>query len=196
MPGIPTLLSSVTAAQVGEGADTCHVPNCGKREWRGRNSRRFQAQGVPCLPARDAAVPGGVLLHALRLGSLWMAHLPHEEAHMWTLSLGQILLVSTHPRHPFFPAWFPTFRNTLCFFLLVLPPCLISFLPFSPRVFFFPSLWASYSKGFLNPFQLLVHKPACPLLHPLWSVEQPVERTHLAHHQVQEELLGAQKSGS
>lgn len=70
----------------------------------GGNSKRFQAQGVPCLPARDAAVPGGVLLHALRPGCLWMAHLPHEEAHVWTLPPGQILLVSAHP-HPFFPAW-------------------------------------------------------------------------------------------
>lgn len=123
----------------------------------GRNSERFQAQGVPCLPARDAAVPGGVLLHALRLGSLWVAHLPHEEAHMWTLSPGQILLVSSHP-HPFFfclvfphleiPFAFPH----IYFMPLVLPSLLDFFSAFFSSWFFFPSLRASYSKGFLNSF--------------------------------------------
>lgn len=49
------------------------------------------------LSARDAAVQRGVLLHAVCPGCLWLAHIPDEEAHVWTLPPGQILLVSGRP---------------------------------------------------------------------------------------------------
>lgn len=52
------------------------------------------------LAARDAAVQGGVLLHAVCAGRLRLAHLPDEEAHVWTLPPGQILLVSARPVTP------------------------------------------------------------------------------------------------
>lgn len=38
-----------------------------------------------------------MLLYALCFGCLWLAHVFDEEAYLWTLSLGQILLVSIDP---------------------------------------------------------------------------------------------------
>lgn len=75
------------------------------------------------LSARDAAIQRGVLLHAVCPGCLWLAHIPDEEAHMWTLSPGQILLVSGRPayRSAFSPSLFlsifPWFRilSSVCF---------------------------------------------------------------------------------
>lgn len=148
------------------------------------------------LSARDAAVQRGVLLHAVCPGCLWLAHIPDEEAHMWTLSPGQILLVSGHPvshsafSSSLFPSVSPRIRILLsfisllsssplyCFFLLFLF-CFFSSSPFS--YFFFFSISnsvPSYSNAFLlNLFLtvayllILLNKPDCPMLCPLWRAK-------------------------
>lgn len=90
----------------------------GKRETGGNGhmKRIRPLVSLLSLSARDAAIQRGVLLHAVCPGCLWLAHIPDEEAHMWTLSPGQILLVSGRPayRSAFSPSLFlsvfPWFR--------------------------------------------------------------------------------------
>lgn len=184
--------------------------------WKKGNSRKTLSNRIRplvsllSLSARDAAVQRGVLLHAVCSGCLWLAHIPDEEAHMWTLSPGQILLVSDHPIYhsafssSLFPSVFPGFRNTLSFIsLLSITPlflplpfffCIFSSFPFS--CFFFPSLSNSVPSYFLlNLFHAvaylltLLNKLGCLVFYPLWCTknhaspvqfEQPAERSHLA----------------
>lgn len=47
------------------------------------------------LPARDAPLQRGLLLHAIRSGRLRVAHVPDAEACLWPLPAGSVLLVST-----------------------------------------------------------------------------------------------------
>lgn len=113
------------------------------------------------LSARDAAVQRGVLLHAVCPGCLWLAHIPDEEAHMWTLSPGQILLVSGHPVYhsafssSLFPSVSPRFRILLSFIrLLSSSPHYLFFLLFS-SFFLFPS----HAFSFHLSVALCLHTP-------------------------------------
>lgn len=78
---------------------------------------------------------------------------------------------------PFFLPGFPIFRTTLCFsphlFHTLGVSSLIDFFSaFFSLCFFFPSLWASYSKGFLNPFQFLNQPVLCSILSGAWNSQQ------------------------
>lgn len=130
------------------------------------------------LSARDAAVQRGLLLHAVCPGCLWLAHIPDEEAHLWTLPPGQILLVSGHlPSHSTFPSALMFFLGlgTLSFTsLLSIAPLSLPLFPSHPSLSFllipfFRSL-SNSATSYSNVFLLTLSLPPFPSL----GVSQPV----------------------